>query len=88
MLFAATRMQLEIIILSQKNKYYVISLTCEVENTTQMNPSVKQKHNHGQRAHWWLPREGAGRGMGWENAASGHKLLYVYIMHKQQGPTV
>ena len=30
MLFAATRMQLEIIILSQKNKYYVISLTCEV----------------------------------------------------------
>ena len=30
MLFAATRMQLEIIILSQKDKYYVISLTCEI----------------------------------------------------------
>ena len=48
--FAATWMQLEIIILSkvsQKEKdKYMISLTCEVKNMAQMNLPTKQKQIH------------------------------------------
>ena len=46
MSFAATRVDLEIIILSevsQKEKYDVISLICGISNTTQMNLSTKWK---------------------------------------------
>ena len=46
--FAATWMDLEIIILSEvsqkeKDKYHMISLICGIQNTTQMNLSTKQK---------------------------------------------
>ena len=51
MSFAATRMQPEIIILSEvsqkeKNKYHMISLICGIKNTTQMNISTKEKLTH------------------------------------------
>ena len=46
--FAATWMDLEIIILSEvshkeKDKYHMISFVCGMYNTTQMNISTKQK---------------------------------------------
>ena len=52
--FAATWMQLEIIILSavsqaEKDKYHVIPLICGIQNMTQMNLSMKQKQNHRRR---------------------------------------
>ena len=45
--FAATWMQLEILILSEvsqkeKDKYHMISLTCGISNMTQTNLSMKQ----------------------------------------------
>ena len=52
--FAATWMQLEIIILSEisqkeKDKYHMISLICGIQNMTQMNITMKQKQTHGHR---------------------------------------
>ena len=52
--FAATWMQLEIIMLSEvsqkeKDKYRMVSLICGIQNTTQMNLSMKQKQNQGHR---------------------------------------
>ena len=46
--FAATGMDLEIIILSEvsqkeKDKHHMLSLTCGIYNTTQTNISMKQK---------------------------------------------
>ena len=45
MSFAVTWMHLAMIILSevtQEDKYYMISLTCEIYNMTQMNLSIEQ----------------------------------------------
>ena len=52
--FATMWMDLEIIILSEvsqkeKDKYHVISLTCGIQNMTQMNQSTKQKQTHRHR---------------------------------------
>ena len=49
--FAATRMQLEIIIQSEvnqkeKDKYHIIAIIRGISNTTQMNLSMKQKETH------------------------------------------
>ena len=47
MLFAAIWMQLDIIIISEvneKDKYHPTSLVCGIQNVTQMNLSMKQKH--------------------------------------------
>ena len=51
---AATWMDLEMIILSEvcqkeKDKYHMISLTCGIQNMTQMNLSTKQKETHRHR---------------------------------------
>ena len=58
--FAATRMALEIIILSevsqkQKDEYHMISFICVIYNVTQMNLSMKQKQVHRQRTDMQLP---------------------------------
>ena len=52
--FAATWMDLEIIILSEvsqkeKDKYHMISLICGIQNVTQMNLSTKQRQTHRHR---------------------------------------
>ena len=65
--FAATQMDLEIIILSEvsqkeKDEYHMISLIYGVQNMTRMNLSTKQKQTHRQRTDLWLPRRGAGEG--------------------------
>ena len=49
--FATAWMDLEIIVLSEvsqkeKDKYCVISLTYGIQNTTQMNLSMKQRQTH------------------------------------------
>ena len=48
---AATRMQLEIVILSEvsqkeKDKYHMIPLICGIQNMTQINLSIKQNDEH------------------------------------------
>ena len=59
--FAATWMDLEIIILSEisqkeKDKQHMISLICGIQNMTQMNLSTKQKQTHRLRElNLWLP---------------------------------
>ena len=50
--FATTRMQPEIITLSEvsqkeKDKYRIISLICGIQNMTQMNLSMEQKQESG-----------------------------------------
>ena len=52
--FAATWMQLEMIILSEvsqkeKDKYHMLSLICGIQNMMQMNLSMQQKQSHGYR---------------------------------------
>ena len=62
--FAATWMDLEIIILSevnQKDKYHMISLICGISNMTQMNLSTKQKQNHRHREQTCGCQGGGGR---------------------------
>ena len=54
MSFAATRMDLEIIILSEirqkeKDKYHMISLICRIYNMIQMNLFTKQKQTQRHR---------------------------------------
>ena len=54
MQFAATWVQLEIIKLSkvkqkEKEKYFMISLLCGIENMAQMNLSTQQKQTHRHR---------------------------------------
>ena len=53
MTFGAAWMQLEILILSQKEKdiYHMISLICGIQNVAQMNLSIEQKqtHRHGEQ---------------------------------------
>ena len=64
--FAATWIQLETIILSEvsqkeKDKHHMISLICRITSMTQMNLSMKQKQNHGQREQ----TDGCQGGGGW-----------------------
>ena len=66
--FAATWMDLEIIILSevsQKDKYHMISLICGIYNMTQMNLFMKQKETHRHREQTCGYQEGEWVGEGW-----------------------
>ena len=52
--FAATWVKLEIIILSEvsqkeKDKDHLVSVTCGIQNTTQVNLSIKHKQTHRHR---------------------------------------
>ena len=63
--FAATWMQLEIIILSEvsqkeKDKYHIVSLICGILNTTQMNIPTKQKQTLRHREQTYGCQEGGG----------------------------
>ena len=67
--FAATWMDLEIIILSEvsqkeKDKYHMISLLCGIQNMTQMNISTKQKQTHRYREQTCGCQGGGGVGEG------------------------
>ena len=67
--FAATWMDLEIIILSEisqteKDKYHMISLICGIQNMTQMNLSTKQKQTHRHREQTSGCQGGGGVGKG------------------------
>ena len=68
-LFAATWMDLENIILSEKSqtekdKYCVILLICGILKMIQMNLFTKQKWTHRHRKQTWLPEGKAGAGGG------------------------
>ena len=80
--FAATRMQLEIIILSEvsqkeKDKYHMISLICGIYNMAQMNLSTKQKLTYRHREQTCGYQGGGGRGKDWEFGVSRCKLLHL-----------
>ena len=49
MLFAATWIDLDIIILSKSNKYHMISFLCEIIKILQMDLFTKQKQTHRHR---------------------------------------
>ena len=75
-------MDLEIIILSQKekDKYHMISLICGIENITQMNLSTKQRQTH--RLLVAKRLQDGGR-MEWEFAISRCKLLWrEWVNHR------
>ena len=81
--FAATWMQIEIIILSamsqkEKDKYHMISLICGIYNMAQMNPSTKRKQTHRHREQTCdCQGGGGGRGMDWEFGVGRCKLLHL-----------
>ena len=63
---AATWMDLEIIIIcevsqNEKDKYHMISLICGIQNTTQMNLSMKQKQTHRHRRQTFHYQRGKGK---------------------------
>ena len=91
--FAATQMDLEIIILTEvsqkeKDKYHMISLICGIENMTQMNISAKQKqtHRHREQTGGCQGEEGGGE-KDWEFEISRCKLLYIRWINNKS-PTV
>ena len=66
--FAATWMQLEMIILSEvslteKDKYHMISLMCGILKMIQMNLFTKQKKTHRHRKQTYGYQRGKGGGM-------------------------
>ena len=68
--FAATRMDLEIITLSEvsqkeKDKSHMISLICGIQNMTQMNLCTKQKQTHSHREQTCGCQGGGEDGEGW-----------------------
>ena len=87
--FAATWMDLEIIILSEvnqteKDKYHMIPLICGISNMTQMSLSTKQKQTH-RRREQTCGCQGGGSGgeMDWEFGISRCKLLYIEWINKK-----
>ena len=83
MTFAATWMQLEIIIQSEvnqkeKDKYHMIAIICGISNMTQTNLSMRQKETHRHRGQ----EEGVGEGMEWEVGVCRCKLLYIEWINK------
>ena len=59
--FAATWMDLEIVLLSkisqtEKDKHHMISLIYEIQNVAQMNLSMKKKQTHRHREQTCLPK--------------------------------
>ena len=80
--FAATRMDLKIIMLSEvsqkeKDKYHK-SLAYGIKNTTQMNLSTKQKQAQKYREQNHCQEEGRGlEGKDWEVRTSRCKQLYI-----------
>ena len=86
--FAATWMDLEIIILSevsQKDKYHTISHV-ESKKMIQMNLFTKQTDSQTQKTNLWLPK---GKGGGWINQDFViNRYTTVYKIDKQHRPTV
>ena len=80
--FAAPRIDLEITILSEvsqkgNDKYNMISLTCGIQNTAQMNTFIKQKqtHRHREQTCGWPRWRAGGGGKDWKLGISRCKLL-------------
>ena len=79
--FIATWLQPEILILSEvsqkeKDKCYVMSLICGIQNMAQMNLSTDQKQTH-RCGDQTCNCQGGGSGMDWEFGVSRCKLLHL-----------
>ena len=84
-------MDLEIVILSEvsqteEDKYYTVSHTCGIQNTTQVNIPTKQKQTHRHRRQTCgCQGEGrVGRGEVWD----WQKQTTTYRVDKQRSPTI
>ena len=86
--FAATWMDLEIIILSEVSQTAKDKYMWNLKKMIQMNLFTKQKqaHRYRKQIYGYQRRKGWGR-INWEFGISRYKLLYIKI-EKQQGPTV
>ena len=83
-LSAATRMDLEMIILSKpdKYKYHMMSLTCAILKKKDTNKLVYKTETHRLRKPTMSPKE-KGRGINWEFEINLDTLLYIkYITDK------
>ena len=83
---AATRMQLETLILSEasqkeKDKYHRMSLICGTQNRAQANLCTKQKEIHREHTCGYQG-EGGGGGMEWDLGVGRCKLLHAVWMNK------
>ena len=79
--FAATWMQLKIIILSEisqkeKDKYHTTYMWNLKYGTDEPNYKT-EADSQTQRIDLWLPRAGGGRGMDWESGVGRCKLLHL-----------
>ena len=86
--FAATWMDLEIIILSEvsqkeKDKYHMISLICVIQNMTQMNLFTKQKQIHRHREKTCGCQGGGGWGRDGLGVWDWQMQTIIYRMDKQ-----
>ena len=62
----------------EKDKYHMISIIYGIENTTQINVSVKQKQNHRYKEQTHVAKGEKGEGVkNWEPGISRYKLLYI-----------
>ena len=79
--FAATWMDLEIVILSevsqtQKDEYHMISLICGILKMVQMNLFTKQSHRCRKQTYGYQWGKSGG-GINWKIGIDIHALLYV-----------
>ena len=81
--FAATWMDLEIIIRSEvsqteKDKYHMILLICRIlKKMVQMNLFTKQRYSHSCRKQTYCYQGGKERGISWEVGIDIYTLLYI-----------
>ena len=87
--FSAKWIELEILMPSEvsqkeKDKYYVISLTCGIHNMEQMNLSTEKKQTHG-LGEQTCGSQGGGRGSGidWEFQVSRCQLLHLQWINNE-----
>ena len=90
--FAATWMQLEIIILSEvvrkrRQVPYDITYMWNLKYDTNEPIYETETESWTQRTEWCLPRR-RGLGEGWSGSLGLADVSFIYRMDKQQGPTV
>ena len=93
MSFAATKIQLEIIIPSeisqkQKDKYHMITPICGIQNTAQMNLSTQQRQTHRHREQTHGYKRGGPWGRDRLGVCAQQMQTITYRMDEERGPNV